>query len=604
MMSRDILVQNFLPTSKKEIESLGWDYIDVILFTGDAYIDHPAFGIAVIARVLQHESYRVAIIPQPNWQDDLRDFRKLGKPRLFFGVSAGNMDSMVNHYTANKRLRSNDAYTAGDKAGARPDYATVVYSKILKQLYPDTPIVLGGIEASMRRFAHYDYWQNKVMPSILIQSEADYLVYGMGEKPVAMLAKALAAGTNTSEIPQLAYCTGSYENLKGNLLILNSFEECSTDKKKYAANFVSVETESNKMNPQMLVQKTGNVYVVVNPHLPPISAEELDNIYGLPFTRLPHPRYRNKPPIPAYDMIKHSVTIHRGCFGGCSFCTISAHQGKFVSSRSKNSIIDEVKRIVAMPDFSGHISDLGGPSANMYNMNGENLQLCEKCSRPSCIFPAICKNLNISHQPLIDLYKSVAEQNGINHVSIGSGVRYDIPLFRSKNEEVNRANRNYLKLLIEKYISGRLKVAPEHTSEKVLKLMRKPSYKDFIQLKQLFDTMNSKGQRRLQLIPYFISSHPGCTISDMAELAAITADQGYKLEQVQDFTPTPMTLATVMYYTGIDPYTGNRIPVAFTVDDKKGQTKYFFWWKPENKELILKELRKLGLMNYAKALFK
>lgn len=582
----------FLPTTKKEIDRLGWDYIDVILFTGDAYVDHPAFGIAIVARVLENNGFRVAIVPQPNWQDDLRDFKKLGRPRLFFGVTSGNLDSMVNHYTANKRLRSDDAYTPGNKAGARPDYAVTVYSRILKSLYPDVPVVLGGIEASMRRFTHYDYWSNSLMPSVLVSSQADYLIYGMAEKSIVELAKSIQHQLPLTNIPQLVYRSCNIDTTK-DVVILSSHDACLNDKLQYARNFVQIETESNRYSAKTIAQPFNNEYVVANRAAEPISTEELDAVYALPYCRLPHPRYRNKPPIPAYEMIKHSLTIHRGCFGGCSFCTISAHQGKFISSRSPQSIIREVETITNSDAFTGHITDLGGPSANMYEMKGLNNEICRKCLKPSCIFPKICSNLNTSHEALNRLYASVTSLKGIKKLSIGSGIRYDLIMHKTGNKSTDRINVSYLNNVIRNHVSGRFKVAPEHTSDRVLRLMRKPSYRYFEALKELFDTINLSVEKKQQLIPYFISSHPGCSISNMAELAAITAEQGFMLEQVQDFTPTPTTLSTVMYYTGIDPYSGKKLYVARSVEEKKAQQKYFFWYKPENKEAIGKELRSL-----------
>lgn len=595
--------RGFLPTSKKEAESLGWDYIDVILFTGDAYVDHPSFGAAVIARVLESAGYRVAVVPQPNWQDDLRDFRKLGEPRLFFGVTSGNMDSMVNHYTANKRLRSDDAYTPGDKAGARPDYAVTVYSQILKKLYPTTNLVIGGIEASMRRFAHYDYWSNKLLPSVLIGSGADFLIYGMAEQSIVQLARHIENKTDYTAVPQLVYRSKSITAGHENMLTINSYEECLNDKKKYAANFALVETESNRMQGAAIAQRHGDGFIVANPMQQPPGTEALDAIYKLPFTRRPHPRYDNKPAIPAYAMIRDSVNIHRGCFGGCSFCTISAHQGKFISSRSEASVLAEVDALAALPDFSGHINDLGGPSANMYRMQGRDNAICAQCRRPSCIFPAVCRNLDTSHQALNTLYDAVARHPKVKKLSIGSGVRYDIALHPTGEAKTDTANREYLNRLIRKHVSGRLKVAPEHTSDKVLKLMRKPSYQCFTELKTLFDSINRQETKKLQLIPYFISSHPGCGIADMALLAITTKEQGYRLEQVQDFTPTPMTLSTVMYYTGINPYSGEKVFTPRSVDDKKAQQKYFFWYKPENRNAIVNELNSFKLQHLAKRLY-
>ncbi len=591
---KEYRLTDWLPTTKKEMELRGWDELDVILFSGDAYVDHPSFGAAVIGRLLEAEGLRVAIIPQPNWRDDLRDFKKLGRPRLFFGISAGCMDSMVNKYTANKRLRSEDAYTPDGRPDMRPEYPSIVYSKILKEIYPDVPVVLGGIESSLRRLTHYDYWQEKVQKSILCDSGADLLIYGMGEKPILELCKKLNESGNQSiphDIPQTAYISKSIEPTADDL-VLNSHEACLKDKKKQAANFKHIEEESNKYSASRILQAVGNETVVVNPPYPPLSQEELDHSYDLPYTRLPHPKYKNKR-IPAYDMIKFSVNIHRGCFGGCAFCTISAHQGKFIMSRSKNSILKEVKEVAQLPDFKGYLSDLGGPSANMYMMRGNDENICKKCKRPSCIHPKVCPNLNTDHRPLLDIYNAVDSLPQIKKSFIGSGVRYDLLLHKSKDEAINKSTAKYTKELIEKHVSGRLKVAPEHTSERVLYMMRKPSFKQFEEFKRIFDRINKESNLRQQLIPYFISSHPGCTEEDMAELAVKTKQMDFHLEQVQDFTPTPMTVATEAWYTGFHPYTLEPIYSARNKKEKLAQRQFFFWYKPEERKNIMNELRRI-----------
>jgi uncharacterized radical SAM protein YgiQ len=592
--------EQFLPTSAKEMQQLGWKQADIILFSGDAYVDHPSFAAAVIGRMLESAGYKVAIVPQPNWRDDLRDFKKMGLPRLFFGVTAGNMDSMVNHYTANKRLRSDDAYTPGGKAGARPDYPSIVYTKILKQLYPDQTVVLGGIEASMRRFTHYDYWQNKLSPSFLIESGADFLIYGQGEYPVVALANAINNNSDYKNISQLVYKTTNVNINPDKDIILASHENCLTSKKSFADNFVKIETNSNLMHGARVIQQINKEYIVANPPQATLTTKALDTIYELPYQRLPHPRYANKAPIPAFEMIRDSVNIHRGCFGGCSFCTISAHQGKFISSRSEKSILNEITNVCNTPGFKGHITDLGGPSANMYTHQGKDLNICAKCKRASCIFPNICNNLNTSHQALLNLYNKVSKLPNVKKLSIGSGVRYDLMFHDFKND---KSKPKYLEELIINHVSGRLKVAPEHTSSKVLSIMRKPSYEQFKKLSNLFNQIIKKHKRSYQLIPYFISSHPGTNILDMAELAVITKQHGYKLEQVQDFTPTPTTLATVMYYTGIDPYTGKKIEVARTIEQKKSQNKYFFWYKPLQKRAIIQELKKIKRHDLISKLF-
>lgn len=600
--------QLWLPTTKKEIERLGWDYIDVILFTGDAYIDHPSMGCAVIGRVLESKGYRVAIIPQPNWQDDLRDFKKLGAPRLFFGISAGAMDSMVNHYTAARRKRSDDAYTPNGRAGARPDYPTIVYSQILKKLFPEVPVIVGGIEASLRRLSHYDYWQDKLRPSILFDAHADLLVYGMGEKAIVEIAQQLETGKKVNEltdIPQTAIITDAAEAAQAadTDIVLHSFEDCLSDKKKQAENFKHIEIESNRWEGHRLWQVHGKKAIKVNPMYPPMTTEEIDASFDLPYTRLPHPRYNGKH-IPAYEMIRHSVNMHRGCFGGCAFCTISAHQGKFIASRSKQSILKEVEQIAKMADFKGYISDLGGPSANMYQMHGKDLDKCRKCVRPSCLHPQPCKNLNNDHAPLLDIYHAVDALPEVKKSFIGSGVRYDLSMAKHSDERVNQTNAQYNRELIIKHVSGRLKVAPEHTSDRVLNCMRKPSFDLFYKFKQLFDEINHKYDLRQQLIPYFISSHPACTEQDMAELAVITKKLNFHLEQVQDFTPTPMTVASEIYYTGYHPYTLEKVYTARTKEEKQNQRKFFFWYKPECAQDIRKSLIRMNRQDLMNELFK
>ncbi|MBQ8486786.1 MAG: YgiQ family radical SAM protein [Prevotella sp.] len=587
---RDYQLTDFLPTTKKELELRGWDYVDVILFSGDAYVDHPSFGAAVIGRTLEAAGFRVAIVPQPDWHGDFRDFKKLGRPRLFFGISPGCMDSMVNKYTAARRLRSEDAYSPDGRHDMRPEYPTIVYTKILKQLFPDVPVVLGGIEASLRRVTHYDYWQDRLRPCILCDSGADLIVYGMGEKPIVELANRLSAGNAPAapiphDIPQTVYLANSITPTSDDI-VLHSHEECLSNKRAQAENFRHVEEQSNMMHARRILQpidSTSNTTVVVNPPYPPMTTEELDASFDLPYTRQPHPKYKGKR-IPAYDMIKFSVNIHRGCFGGCAFCTISAHQGKFITCRSKDSILREVKQITQMPDFKGYLSDLGGPSANMYGMHGRNLAACEKCRRPSCIHPQICPNLNTNHAKLLDVYHAVDNMPGIKKSFIGSGVRYDLLLYNSKDEAANRAAQQYTRELITRHVSGRLKVAPEHTSDRVLRLMRKPSFQLFYDFKRQFDRICREEHLNQQIIPYFISSHPGCHEEDMAQLAAITRKLGFHLEQVQDFTPTPMTVSTETWYTGYDPYTLEPVFSAKTPREKEAQRQYFFWYKDNNYE--------------------
>ena len=603
-------INKWLPTTKKEVEERGWESPDIIFFTGDAYVDHPSFGAAVIGRILEAEGLKVAIVPQPNWQDDLRDFKKLGKPNLYFAVTAGNMDSMVNHYTANKRKRSNDAYTPGGKSGQRPDYAASVYCNILKDLYPDVPLVVGGIEASLRRVTHYDYWSDKLKPSILVDSRADMLFYGMGEKSILEYTRLIQKGVDPKKltnIPQTAFLVSKEENYVSNKnwssIDLFSYEECLEDKKKYAKNFMHIEEESNKVEGNVITQCIGNQQVIINPPWPPLEEKEIDRFYDLPFTRLPHPRYKNKEEIPAYNMIRHSVNIHRGCFGGCTFCTISAHQGKFIASRSEESILKEVDKLVLMPDFKGYISDLGGPSANMYKMKGIHEEICRKCKRPSCVFPDVCKNLNIDHKPMLDLYKKVRAHPDVKKAFIGSGIRYDMILKETNDPQVNKNNMEYLREVIKHHVSGRLKVAPEHTSDQVLDLMRKPSFKLFHKLNKVFQEINKEEGLNQQLIPYFISSHPGCENVDMANLAVETKNLDFKLEQIQDFTPTPMTLATVIYYTGYHPYTMQKVFTPKSQKEKLAQRKYFFWYQREYHQEIKNELTRLNRRDLLDGLF-
>lgn len=590
---------DFLPTTKKEIELRGWTELDVILFSGDAYVDHPSFGAAVIGRILEAAGYKVAIVPQPDWHGDYRDFKKLGRPRLFFGISPGCMDSMVNKYTANRRLRSEDAYTPDGRHDMRPEYPTVVYSNILRQLYPDVPIVLGGIEASLRRLTHYDYWQDRLRPCLLCDAPADIISYGMGEKTILEIARCLNDGLPLSslhELPQVVYLARRNEIVDGisdHDIVLHSHEDCLRDKRKQAENFRHIEEQSNMMHAQRLIQAIGDKYAVVNPPYPPMTTEELDASFDLPYTRQPHPKYKDKR-IPAYEMIKYSVNIHRGCFGGCAFCTISAHQGKFIACRSKQSILREVKQVMGMPGFKGYISDLGGPSANMYGMRGRNLNACEKCKRPSCIHPQICPNLNTDHTALLDIYRSVDAIPGIKKSFIGSGVRYDLILHHSKDEESNKAAMEYARELITKHVSGRLKVAPEHTSDNVLQLMRKPLFRQFDDFKHIFDRINREAHLNQQIIPYFISSHPGCREEDMAQLAVLTKRLDFQLEQVQDFTPTPMTVSTETWYTGYDPYTLQEVYSAHSPKEKLAQRQYFFWYKPEERRSIEQSLRRIG----------
>lgn len=600
-------LRHWLPTTVKEARLRGWEEADVILFTGDAYVDHPAFGAAVIGRTLEAIGLKVALVPQPNWRDDLRDFQKFGKPRLFFGVTAGNMDSMVNHYTARKRLRSTDAYTPGNVAGFRPDRATTVYAGILKKLYPDSIVVAGGIEASLRRYTHYDYWNDTLMPGLLHDSSIDMLAFGMAEKTMQKLALNLLQGKSVAdlyELPQIAFRAElkdpRHQQILASAVILNSHEQCLKSKKLFAQNFVRIEQASNMMNPPVISQKTGDQTVIVNPPEPLPQPGEIDRYYEYPYTRLPHPKYWKKPLIPAFEMIRFSVNIHRGCFGGCAFCTISTHQGKFIQSRSANSVLNEVKKVIQMPGFHGNLSDLGGPSANMYQMQGIDTEQCRRCKRPSCIYPSVCHNLNTSHQPLLDVYRQVKKLKGIRKVFIGSGIRYDLLTGKLKTDQ--GGYREYAEELIREHVSGRLKVAPEHTHSHVLKIMRKPDFQHFRDFNQFFNEVNKRYHLKQQLIPYFISAHPGCSAEDMAELAVETKDLNFRLQQVQDFTPTPMTLATVMFYTGLDPYTMKPIQIVTDPAAKKSMSDFFFWYKKEVRQDLTKSLKKINRIDLIRKL--
>ncbi|MDG1428166.1 MAG: YgiQ family radical SAM protein [Crocinitomicaceae bacterium] len=594
-------ITDWMPITLNELKKRGLDSVDVVLISGDAYVDHPAFGVAVIGRIIEDEGFTVAIIPQPNWKDDLRDFKKFGKPKYFFGVTAGCMDSMVNHYTANKRLRSTDAYTPGGMSGFRPDYATTVYSKILKELYPDIPVLIGGIEASLRRVTHYDYWSNKLMPSILVDSQADLLVYGMGDQPLREIMRLLKKGvpfSNLNTLKQIAFLQPRDEHLPKNknweTKELSSHEDCLSDKTKYAANFKTVEVESNKWAADRIIQHVGDRTLVINPPYKTMESKEIDESFDLPYTRMPHPKYKKRGTIPAYEMIKFSINLHRGCFGGCSFCTISAHQGKFIASRSEKSILNELDEVVELPDFKGYLSDIGGPSANMYGMKGKDEEICARCSSPSCIHPVICNNLDTSHADMTKLYRKIDKHEKVKKAFVGSGIRYDLLVddFNKNNEDGN--HEEYIEQLITRHVSGRLKVAPEHTSDATLKVMRKPSFKYFHKFKEKYDRISEKHGINQQLIPYFISSHPGCEDQDMANLALETKDMGFKLEQVQDFTPTPMTVATVIYYSGVHPYTLKPYKTVKDKNEKLNQRRFFFWYKRENHGHIRSSLKRVN----------
>ena len=602
-------LKDWLPTTKKEAQLRGWDELDVVLFSGDAYVDHPAFGAAVIGRIIESEGLRIAIVAQPNWKDDLRDFKKFGRPKLFFGVTSGCMDSMVNHYTANKRRRSNDAYTPGGKSGFRPDYAVKVYTQILKEIYPDVPVVIGGIEASLRRVTHYDYWSNQLLPSILFDTQADLLVYGMGEQPLRDLIRLMQRGVpmnSLKTIGQTAVLVNSKKEIPKNKQWkdkwLSSHKACLNDKKTFAANFKIIEQESNKLKANRILQEVNEQILVINPPYYTMTEKEIDASFDLPYTRLPHPKYAKRGEIPAFEMIKFSVNMHRGCFGGCSFCTISAHQGKFIASRSKESILKEVDQIVQDKDFKGYISDLGGPSANMYKMKGKIQEICDKCVSPSCISPSICHNLDTSHAAMLDIYKEVDANPKVKKAFVGSGIRYDMLVPEFNKQADPQDLEDYTEQVVTRHVSGRLKVAPEHTSDNVLKVMRKPSFEYFHKFKEMYDRLNEKHELNQKLIPYFISSHPACQLEDMANLASETKDMGFQLEQVQDFTPTPMTVATIIYYSGYHPYTLEKISTPKSKQEKKDQHRFFFWYKRENRQWIKSVLAKVGRKDLARDL--
>lgn len=601
-------ISDWLPITAKEVEKRGWEEVDVVIVSGDAYVDHPAFGAAVIGRIIESEGLRVAIIPQPNWQDDLRDFKKFGKPRLFFGVTGGCMDPMVNHYTYKKRKRSTDAYTPGGKSGFRPDYATTVYTRILKELYPETPVVIGGIEASLRRVTHYDYWQDGLLPSILVSSGADLLVYGMGEQPLRELLRLLQKGVPFDSIDTILQTAVMRpvdkplpKNKRWKDVTLASHEECLRDKIAFAKNFKVVEVESNKLQARRIIQQVDEQVLIVNPPCNTMTEQEMDQSFDLPYTRLPHPKYKKRGAIPAFEMIKFSINMHRGCFGGCSFCTISAHQGKFIASRSKESILKEVDQVTEMPGFKGYISDLGGPSANMYKLKGKDEDICKKCQAPSCIHPVVCDNLDTSHQAMTELLREVDANPKVKKAFVGSGIRYDL-LVDSYNKKGDESLDEYMEQVLTRHVSGRLKVAPEHTSDETLHIMRKPSFKHFHQFMKKFDQIDKKHGLNQQLIPYFISSHPGSTEADMAHTAAETKSMGFQLEQVQGFTPTPMTVATVIYYTGVHPYTLKPVYTAKSEKERDSQHRFFFWYKPENRTWIKRTLDKQGRPELAEKL--
>jgi uncharacterized radical SAM protein YgiQ len=589
----------YLPMSPAEVAALGWDGVDVLLVTGDAYVDHPSFAMAILGRVLEAAGFRVAILSQPDWSS-AAPFRAFGPPRLFFAVSAGNMDSMLNHYTAQRKPRSDDAYSPGGKAGLRPDRATNVYVQRCREAFPGTPVIAGGVEASLRRFAHYDYWSDMVRPSILATSKADLVVFGMGEAPIVEIARRLAAGARVQELRDLrgaAYLLGAKEELPpfpdsmrgpgsppGDeaSLEIPAFEAVKADKREFALATRRIHLESNPLNARRLVQRHGDRLVVQNPPQMPLDEREMDAIYDLRYARRPHPSYRE--PIPAADMMKTSVTIMRGCFGGCTFCSITTHQGRIIQSRSQRSIVAEVDRIAADPASKGIVSDIGGPTANMYRMRCTKPEVEKTCRRLSCVHPTICKLLGTDHGPVVDLMKATRERDGIRKVHVASGVRMDLA----------RRSMPYLRELAGHHVGGHLKVAPEHVSDRVLERMKKPGRQDFVEFGKAFDEASRAVGKEQYLVPYFIASHPGSTIEDMIELALFLKQAGYKPRQVQDFIPSPLDLATTMYWTGLDPMTLEPVPVVKKLKDRNAQRALMQFFKPENWFLVREALLDAG----------
>ena len=579
--------ESWLPTSAEEIRARGWDAPDVVFVTGDAYVDHPSFAMAVLGRVLESHGFRVAILPQPDWKS-AEAWRALGRPRLFYAVSAGNMDSMINHYTANKKRRNDDAYSPGGRIGLRPDRPTPVYAQRCREAFPGVPVVIGGIEASLRRIAHFDYWSEQVRPSMLSSSKADLLVFGKGEATIVTIARRLAAGEPVSALRDLrgvAYLLGAKEALPewpGHTLALPSLDEVTRDRLAFARMTRTFHHETNPFNAARLTQAHGERTLVLNPPCLPIGEAEMDAIYDLPYTRRPHPRYRE--PIPAHTMIKDSVQIMRGCFGGCTFCSITMHEGRVIQSRSPRSILAEVTAIAAEPGFKGTISDLGGPTANMYRMRCTRPEVEAVCKRLSCIHPTICKLLGTDHGPTIDLMRRAREVEGVKRVHIASGIRMDL---------ANLDDR-YVDELVTHHVGGHLKVAPEHTSERVLQIMKKPGHRAFETFAGKFRRASARAGKEQYLVPYFIASHPGSTIEDMIELAVFLKGHGYRPRQVQDFIPAPMDIATCIYHTGIDPLTMQPVATVKKLRDRQTQRALMQFFEPANWFAVHKALVEAG----------
>ncbi|AZR72410.1 YgiQ family radical SAM protein [Anoxybacter fermentans] len=580
--------EDFLPINAEDMKARGWDQLDILLITGDAYVDHPSFGVAIIGRLLEIHGYKVGIIAQPDWRD-IKDFKAFGDkpPRLFVGITSGNLDSMVNNYTAARRRRKRDVYSPGGVGGKRPDRAVIVYANRVREVFGKVPIVIGGLEASLRRFAHYDYWQDRVRRSILLDSRADLIVYGMGERQVVEIAQSLESGIPIEYLTYLDGTVAKTKSLDGlkDFVELPSYEEVSTDKEKYALSFKLQYQEQDPFKGRPVVQKHGDWYIVQNRPAKPLATHELDRLYELPYTREYHPIYEKEGGIPALKEVKFSIVTHRGCYGSCAFCALVQHQGRIIQSRSKESILKEVRLLTKLPDFKGVIHDVGGPTANMYktgcSRDGEGY-----CGKRNCLFPSPCPNLKKSHQEYIDLLRSIRQIPGVKHVFIRSGIRYD--LLMADNES------DFLKELCEHHVSGQLKIAPEHVSPKVLKAMRKPSFEVYAKFREEYKKVNKMLGKKQYLVPYFISSHPGCGLDEMIQLAEHIRDLKYNPEQVQDFTPTPMTLATCMYYTGIDPLTGEKIYVPKDMGEKRMQRALLQFRDPKNYDLVKKALKKAG----------
>jgi uncharacterized radical SAM protein YgiQ len=573
-----------LPMSMAEALERGWDQLDIVFVTGDAYIDHPSFAMAILGRTLEAAGYRVGIISQPDWRN-CEDWKRFGRPRLFFAISAGNMDSMINHYTANRKVRNSDAYSPGGRIGLRPDRATMPYCHRAREAYKGVPVIAGGVEASLRRLAHYDYWSDHVRKSILLDSKADLVCYGMGENPIVEIAQRLADGQAVKDLRDMrgvAYVCGAKDLVPADAIELPSYEQVRDDKWSFAEATKIIHNETNPYNAQRLIQRHGDLTVVVNPPQFPISQAAMDQIYGLPYTRQPHPIY--KEPIPAFSTIKDSVTIMRGCFGGCTFCSITAHQGRIIQSRSRDSVIGEIETMAADPKFSGVVSDIGGPTANMYEMKCTRPEVEARCRRQSCVHPKICKLLGTSHGPLIQLMRDAREVPGVRKVLVASGIRMDLA----------QRSPEYMRELTEHHVGGLLKVAPEHADDKVLNNMRKPSIGEFAQFSDKFREQSKRAGKKQYLVPYFIASHPGSNLNSMIELAVFLKRNGYKPDQVQDFIPAPLDVATCMYYTEMDPFTKQPVYIAKTLRDRKMQRALMQFFKPENYFEVHKALCEAG----------